>query len=265
MQVASDFQAECETISIFLDRLNDEDFSRETGFKSWTIDMILRHLHVWNKAAFLSLTDEDALQSLLNQAKPRAAKGEFPLFESEYLDGLSGQSLLRAWYAFIPELAAAFSEVDPKQRLPWAGPSMSARSSITARLMETWAHVQAIYDEMGVVRQSSDAIKNIVVLGHNTYGWTFKNRELEIPAPVPQLRLVAPSGAEWTMGEDAGEEFVAGSAEEFCQVVTQTRNIADTSLELSGDNARHWMSIAQCFAGPAVDPPPTGARRMRVG
>ncbi len=44
------------------------------------------------------------------------------------------------------------------------------------------------------------------------------------------------------------------------QVVTQTRNVADTRLEVTGPVATQWMSIAQCFAGMPVDPPEPGTR-----
>jgi len=43
-------------------------------------------------------------------------------------------------------------------------------------------------------------------------------------------------------------------------VVTQTRNIADTRLQVSGEIAQQWMAIAQCFAGGAVMPPVPGTR-----
>jgi hypothetical protein len=49
---------------------------------------------------------------------------------------------------------------------------------------------------------------------------------------------------------------------EFCQVVAQTRNIEDTALRVSGEVAHEWMSLAQCFAGPPVDPPAPGSRFM---
>ena len=53
---------------------------------------------------------------------------------------------------------------------------------------------------------------------------------------------------------------IIGSAVEFCQVVTQTRNIADTGLKLVGETARNWMQNAQCFAGPPETPPAPGSR-----
>ena len=43
---------------------------------------------------------------------------------------------------------------------------------------------------------------------------------------------------------------VTGPVEDFCLVVAQRRNIADTDLVVNGEVARHWMQIAQVFAGP---------------
>jgi uncharacterized protein (TIGR03084 family) len=74
------------------------------------------------------------------------------------------------------------------------------------------------------------------------------------------VRLVAPSGEIWEWNDPSEEESVRGDAVDFCQVVTQTRNIADTPLEVTGSLATRWMSIAQCFAGGAVDPPKPGVR-----
>ena len=51
-----------------------------------------------------------------------------------------------------------------------------------------------------------------------------------------------------------------GDAADFCHVVTQGRNVADTPLEVTGPVATEWMAIAQCFAGGPVDPPKPGAR-----
>lgn len=264
MQIADEFRAECDRIAHFLSDLDPADFSRRTAFKEWTVDMILRHLHVWNMAAYLSLTDEAELKALLKDAMAPKGDGGINRFESAYCGGLAGPALLDAWRAFYPQLAEAFANTDPKARLAWVGPSMSARSSMTARLMESWAHLQAIYDEMGVHRTNTDVIGNIVVLGYNTYDWAFKNRQIEPPVPRPQLRLTAPSGKVWIHGEESGEELISGAAEEFCQVVTQTRNIADTRLKVEGQNARRWMAIAQCFAGPPSAPPEPGTRRLKV-
>jgi uncharacterized protein (TIGR03084 family) len=262
MQQAQDFRDECAALAELVAPLRDADFDRETLFKGWTINNILRHLHVWNIAAARSIEGEEAFGAFMRQLMGGERGRRFTEYEAEYLDGLAGHALLLAWRAQFDQLARAFAATDPKARLKWVGPDMSALSSVTARLMETWAHAQAVYDVLGVERVDSDRIGNIVRLGVNTYGWTFRNRQEEPPGPMPRLRLTAPSGAIWEYGD--GEDLVRGSATQFCQVVTQCRNIADTQLEVSGPVASRWMAIAQCFAGPPQDPPPPGARHMHV-
>src|SRR6185437_5508313 len=163
---------------------------------------------------------------------------------------------------FAAEMTERFAAADPTRRVKWVGPDMSVRSAITARLMETWAHGQAIYDRLGVVRRNTDRIRNIAVLGVNTYDWSFRVHGQRPPQPKPHVRLTAPSGAIWTWNEPSETDLVEGSAEAFCQVVTQVRNVADTRLKAVGAAAVAWMTNAQCFAGPPETPPAPGTRRI---
>ena len=80
---------------------------------------------------------------------------------------------------------------------------------------------------------------------------------------MPKLSLLSPSNELWEWNEDNEEDMISGSATEFSQVVTQVRNINDTSLKVSGKIANEWMSIAQCFAGPPENPPEKGIRFIR--
>jgi uncharacterized protein (TIGR03084 family) len=79
------------------------------------------------------------------------------------------------------------------------------------------------------------------------------------------VRLTSPGGERWVWNEPDEDNLVEGDATEFCQVVCQTRNILDTRLKVVGDSATRWMSIAQCFAGPARNPPPPGTRYRSLG
>ena len=261
MRQADDFLAESEALYGVLRGVDGARFEDATQFKAWTINRVLQHLHVWNMMAGLQLTDEVQLSDRLRNA---SSSGGMRGFEEDWLDGLAGPTLLAAWHSEAHRTADLFRQVDPRTRLKWAGPDMSARSSITARLMETWAHGQAVYDLLGLVRQNEDRIQNIVVLGVNTFGWTYKTRREVPPRDMPFLRLEAPSGDIWTYGEPSDSNCISGLAEEFCQVVTQTRNVADTSLKVTGPVAVDWMSKAQCFAGPPEAPPAPGTRRTRA-
>ena len=258
MQQAEDFRQESAVLHGLLVRIPADRWDEPTLFKGWTADDILQHLHFWNGMAGLQVTDPDRLIGLIDQAltDPRGMHA----FEIAHLDGLSGTVLLDAWIEGANSLADQFGELDPKARLKWAGPDMSARSSITARLMETWAHGQALFDLHKASRPAADRLKNIAVLGVNTYGWSFANRGAPVPAPMPYIRLTAPSGDIWDFGEESDAERIEGPAEAFCQVVTQTRNVADTDLTVTGPNALAWMARAQCFAGPPHDPPAPGVR-----
>lgn len=261
MQQAQDFLAESTALYELLDGADPQAFDEPTQFKDWSINAVLQHLHFWNIMAGLQLTDE---ATLLARMKAIFAKGDgMRAFESDFFKGLSGRALLDSWYADVQGTASLFDKADPKQRLKWAGPDMSARSSITARLMETWAHGQEVYDHLGVVRQNVDRIRNIVVLGVNTFAWTYKTRKQDPPGEMPYLCLTAPSGEVWTYGEPSEAERITGPAEAFCQVVTQVRHVADTALEVTGPVAQDWMSKAQCFAGPPETPPAPGTRATR--
>jgi len=266
LEQAKDFKDESDVLFALLDPLDDADFDRPTLFKGWTFTDILGHLHHGNKLADLSLNDEAAFHETYAEIKAlRDAGTECTVATATVLNGLRGRALLNTWRDFYGPMSDRFSEADPKRRVKWVGPDMSVRSSITARLMETWSHGQAAFDLLGVTRQNTDRIKNIAVLGVNTFGWTFINRGETVPEPKPHVRLTGPSGAVWEWNTPSTSERIEGSAMEFCQVVTQTRNIADTRLRVTGAVAEQWMSVAQCFAGPPRTPPAPGTRRMSGG
>ena len=263
MEQAQDFLDESMALHDLVEPLSDIELKRPTAFKGWTINDVVGHLHVWNHAADLTLADPERFDNFMGSVSGAVAAGGINAFEKQWLDGLSGRDLVAAWKEQAEQTAANYGNANPSARVKWAGPDMSARSSITARLMETWAHGQEVYDELGVVRENTDRIRNIVVLGVNTYGWTYKTRKEDPPGPMPFVRLAAPSGETWDYGDEQEVNVIEGPAEEFCQVVTQTRNIVDTSLTVKGSIAADWMSKAQCFAGPPETPPEPGTRIIR--
>jgi uncharacterized protein (TIGR03084 family) len=263
MPEADDFLTESDALRLLLADCSPSDFQRETQFKNWTISDVLRHLHSGNSAALLALRDEQAAQGYFAAYRAYlAAGGDRRAWESGRVAGLDGSRLLDLWHAGAIELADALRSDDGARRVPWATLTMSTRSLASARLMETWAHGQEVFDELGLERKETDRIRAIVVLGVNTYDWTFRVNGLIAPAPKPAVCLTAPSGVTWNFGEK-GEEFVTGSAVDFCQVVTQTRNVADTQLKIAGLNATRWMALAQCFAGAPHAPPPGTRFRNR--
>jgi uncharacterized protein (TIGR03084 family) len=258
---ALEFRDEGDTLFVLLDTLDDSDWARETQFKHWTPIDIVAHLHMGDYAADLSLKGGDEFTAFARRLAELGRNTARHLDATHaWLGGIKNRDLMLRWRAFYREMADRFAAAEPRKRVKWFGPDMSVRSSISARLMETWAHGQAVYDLFGQTRLDTDRIKNIAIIGINTFGWTFANRSIEPPGVRPNVRLIAPSGALWEWPQADSDNLIEGAAVEFCQVVAQTRNIADTSLKVVGQTASAWMAIAQCFAGPPETPPPPGAR-----
>ena len=259
-QQVHDFQEENKSVSKVLADLGDSDYELVTQFKDWTFDDVIQHLHFWNIAADLSLSDESAFENLMSDLMKSLNQNSIRMFERDYLGNLKGIELFHKWEMTAEQLTTNYEQKNPKDRVRWAGPEMSVRSSITARQMETWAHSQSIFDRLGLQRINTDRINNIVILGLNTFSWSYKNRRMTVPENSPRVELTSPSGKSWLFNENARSNRIQGNAVDFCQVVTQVRNIQDTDLEVHGKIAEEWMSIAQCFAGPPEDPPKPGKR-----
>ena len=269
MREACDFRDEVAALAALLDRHGQPALSTRTQFKGWTVEDVIGHLHLFDVAALLSLDDHrdgtDRFPAFFAPiARCLAQGGSLLDFQRTWLPtqpAPSGPALLDAWRLTANALARRYAETDPKARLPWAGPSMSARSSVTARQMEVWAHGHEVFDALGETRTEHDRLRNIAHLGVATRAWSFEVRGLPVPEPAPLVRLAAPSGAVWTWNEDAPDgERVEGTALAFCQTVTQTRAFADTGLIATGAGAVAWMENAQCFAGPPETPPAAGTR-----
>jgi uncharacterized protein (TIGR03084 family) len=261
---AHDFRAECAALHAVLAAAPADAWQQPTQFKGWTFDDIIGHLHFSDHAAALAARSRDEVQSLFHEVHAARAAGiSFADYTRRWLQGCSGPTLLERWREHAERLADTFAAFAPDHRLAWAGPDMSARSFMSARQMETWAHGQAVYDLLGLERVEHDRIRNIAVMGINTFGWAFKVHRREEPVPKPFVRLVSPSGATWEWNDPAADSRVEGSAVDFCRVVTQTRNVRDTKLVVTGVSATAWMEIAQCFAGPPERPPAPGTRGVR--
>ncbi|MCL6285480.1 TIGR03084 family metal-binding protein [Ruegeria sp. 2012CJ41-6] len=261
MQQAADFVAESETLDAALEAVNGQGWETVTQFKGWTLNDVLVHLHFWNGMVDLALHDPDGFARDSRTVMAAIQTDGFRATENARVSE-RGPALRAAWRARYLDMGPRWAALDPKARVQWVGPEMSVRSAMTARQMETWAHGQEVFDALGQQRVEQDRIRNIVMLGVNTFGWSFRVHGREMPAQMPQLRLTAPSGAEWRFGEDP-ENTITGAAFEFAQVVAQTRNVADTGLAVSGPVAAKWMAIAQCFAGGPEIPPAPGQRHLQ--
>jgi uncharacterized protein (TIGR03084 family) len=262
--LCTDLLAEYSQLASLVEAMTPQQWVQKTPFYGWTPWDEIAHLCFFDETGILAATDPEAFTADTAELLKQLGSGfEIDVIARARFGHLSGSQLVPYWRQRFERLIVALSRMEPKARLPWYGPMMSVRSFATARMMETWAHGQDIYDFIGKQRTASDRIKNIAHLGASTFGWTFINRNLPVPEPAPYIELQAPSGKNWIWNDPPSERnYLRGSAEEFCLVVTQRRNVADTRLKYAG-SAATWLPIAQCYAGPPEDAPAPGVRAVR--
>jgi uncharacterized protein (TIGR03084 family) len=258
--VLTDLLAEQAALDAVVAELSAEELALATPSPRWSIADQLAHLTYFDRNAALAVTDPDAFPATVAALIESAMAGDEAV--DEFALGawrhLPPADLLAAWREGRAELEAAGRSLANDDRVAWYGPSMGSKSFLTARLMECWAHGQDIVDALlgaGIAaeRPATDRLRHIAQLGAITRRWSYLNRGLEVPEGDVVVELTSPSGETWTYGE--GDQRVAGSAEDFCLVVTQRRHVDDTDLTIDGPAARDWMERAQAFAGPATDGP----------
>jgi uncharacterized protein (TIGR03084 family) len=254
-ELLRDLAAETAVLETILDKVPEEAWELATPAEGWAIRDQVSHLAYFDRAALLAVTCPDRF--IKESAQARAAGPGLADRVAERYRHMSVTALFTWFRQARTELLLEFSGVAAQTRVPWFGPTMSAASSVTARLMETWAHGQDIADALGDQRTPTTRLRNIAHLGVRTFGFSFSLRGRAVPPTSVRVVLTAPDGSTWSWGDEADTELVRGPAEDFCLVVTQRRHVADTQLEVSGATALEWMHVAQAFAGaPGQGRPP---------
>jgi uncharacterized protein (TIGR03084 family) len=254
-RIRDDLAREQQVLDRIVSDLSEDQWVLPTPSEGWTISDQIGHLTYFDGAAATAISDPDRFTVSIDEL----------LSEGPHVDAitlhrdLKPPQLLAAWRGNRALLAEASSHLDERARIAWYGPSMSARSFLSARLMEVWAHGQDVVDAVGAGREDSDRLAHVARLGFVTRGWSYANRGLEMPVGEVSVELVAPSGELWRYGPSDATGRITGPAVDFCLVVTQRRNVADTRLTVEGEAARDWMSKAQAFAGPATEGPTAAA------
>jgi uncharacterized protein (TIGR03084 family) len=245
--LADDLAAETVVLRELVAGLNEAGWRQDTPAPGWTIADQISHLAHFDEAAIQSAT------------RPREFTDELAQFLAEGVDAdaiaeryrtVPPATLLDWFDTSRAELLKTFRALDPSVRVPWFGMHMSAVSSLTARLMETWAHGQDVADALGASREPTDRLRHVAHLGVAARPFSFAAHGLPIPEEKVRVELISPGRDMWLWGPPEAVNRVAGSALDFCLAVTQRRHLGDTSLIISGPVATEWMSIAQAFAGP---------------
>jgi uncharacterized protein (TIGR03084 family) len=243
-ELIADLAAEHEALERALAGLSLDRWDTPSPADGWNLRDCVAHLAEYDDVAAFVLAEarlpEPAAGERVGVLSPGQVRAR----------GMTAAGVLAWWREANQRLKDAAARRDAKERLPWFGPPMSARSFVTARLMEAWSHGLDIHDAAGRAPEDTDRLRHVAHLGYVTREFAYRNRGLEPPASPLYVELAAPSGAVWTWGPADAADRVIGDAGDFCRVVTQRIHPADTALRTEGQHAAEFLSVAQAFAGP---------------
>jgi uncharacterized protein (TIGR03084 family) len=253
----ADVRAESTALDAVVADLEDTAWLRPTPAAGWSIATQIAHLTWADEQAVRAATDPErfaasvagvggGLERLVDDAAAAGAATD-------------GTRVLDRWRTGRTALAEALAVLPDGTRIPWFGPSMSAASLATARLMETWAHGLDITDALGLSASVSPRLRHVADLGVRTRDFAFGQHGVHAPAEPFRVELTAPDGTAWTWGPDDAAQRVTGPALDFCLRVTRRRHRDDLALTATGPDADRWLDLAQAFAGPAGEERPPAA------
>jgi uncharacterized protein (TIGR03084 family) len=244
--ICDDLVDEHEALEALLLDLTEAQWDTPTAAPGWSVRDQVSHIWFFDQRALLALTDATAF------ADDAAVLMRGGGTDASIVPGrqTNGPQMIEQWRRDRTALVHHARSVDPSTRVPWYGPAMGARSFITARLMETWAHGQDVADALGVQRESTDRLRHVAHIGVRARPFSYAIRGMTMPDADVHVSLSAPDGQTLSWGAPDSQDSVRGPLLDFCLVVTQRRHPADTALDVDGDAATEWIGIAQAFAGP---------------
>ena len=247
-KLLDELRQESEELLACLDGLDAAQWEQPTPAACWAIRDQVSHLAYFDDIAVLAMIDAPAFRRTAEDLVDRGT--DFPDIVAAEHRSLSAAELADWFSLSRGKLLTTFADQEPRRRLPWFGPDMSVASSATARLMETWAHGQDVYDALGRPHPPCSGLRSIAHLGVSTFAFSFGLHGRAVPEDPVCVVLDSPDGDDtWVWGPEDAANRVSGPAEDFVAVITQRRHWAGTALRAEGEIASGWLDIAQAFAG----------------
>ncbi len=255
--IINDLIAEQVTVDELVNKLTEEQWHMDIPVEMWNIKDAILHIAFFDYAANKLMTGgADELLAISPES------GEDKYVRATAFHHLTGAEALSWWREERTRMTSTFYSKNPKDRIPWApGLPMSAKSLVSARLMELWAHSVDIYDALGIEPVVEDRIASTLFLSWQARPNAYRINNFEMPETPMYLELTLPSGKIWTKGDPTADNYIKGTAKEWALVSIRRRNWMDTDLEVIGEEARRYASIVQTYAGWADEAPE--AKRQR--
>lgn len=234
-----------------LDRLvRDEPLERwllPTPAAGWDVRDSISHLAAIDEVALECVTgDGVALLAELSKIPPDEAT------RRQCDRGLDKdpEQMLAWWRGSRERLNEALLELGPGSRVPWGAGPMAARSFVTARLMECWAHGLDCFSALGAVPRDTDRLRHVCHIAYRALPYAFRYAGRTMPGALDELRIEvsAPDGVLWTFGPQDAPCVITGSAGDWARVAVQRmRSSQATTLTAEGRLAQEALTVARAY------------------
>lgn len=235
-------------LDALLTGLDLQDWSQPTPAAGWDVRDQVSHL---------ADTNEVAVDTM--RAGPRSLNTDVARFESAEAFTLSGCQRGRAltpaqvlsWFRRSGDAQdRCFACMDPSERVPW-GLGMTARTLVTARLMEHWAHGLDIRDALGIRVEATDRLQSVAWLITRALPYAFLTSQTPLPHDrslrVELVTTISGQTRAWSFGPEDATDLIAGDALEFCRLGVQRCSRKDTSLRFEGTFADTALDRLRAF------------------
>ncbi|MGW5717657.1 maleylpyruvate isomerase family mycothiol-dependent enzyme [Amycolatopsis sp. NPDC003865] len=139
---------------------------------------------------------------------------------------------------------ALLESATAQAELPWSDGPLRPSVLAAAALTELFACGQDVADALGVRPRRGDAIGHVAYYGVRTRDRAYRRHQRTPPGPF-RFELEAPSGTRWDFGPADAADRVAGTAEDFCLLVTGRRHAEELALTFSGGHTAEWLELLE--------------------
>jgi uncharacterized protein (TIGR03084 family) len=245
--VYTDLKGEGQALDQIVAGLDTSQWDLPTPAPGWTIKHQVAHMSSIALIAGMAASNPEQFTKVAAGAEQDFDQAVQALL-TPYLSA-PPDKLLTRWRSERDGAAQALAALPPDQIVPWVVRSIPAGVLACAGIMELFAHGQDIADAIGLHRQYTDRIGHLAWFATRNRDFGYQVRGLTPPDVPFRYELTAPSGASWEFGPADAENQIAGPAVDFCLLVTRRRHPDDLALRVTGDLARHWVTIAQAYRG----------------
>ncbi len=233
----ADLPAECEVLDRLVAGIDEARWDAPTPAVGWTVADQIHHLTVSDRLGIASLRG-DAIPRM--ESDPVIA----PLSSRP-----SGVEILAGWRAARAEFVALAAATDSRATVGWVASTMSARTLVTTRLTECWAHGLDCFAALGVAPVDSARLRHVVHQSFRMLPYSFSVAGVAPSSPIEGLALdlTGPDGDSWWFGPDHPTAVVRGPAGDWCRVAVHRLDRSDTELATDGALAEATLEVVRTY------------------